>query len=103
MRYCRGVTNRTPWTILGTRGPGGSRTGSVVAVAMSPPLRTGTLDHSALVIQSVRGPIVSGRRAAPQIGGQVSDSSSLTALFVFAMYLWLAANPYMRYVHGRWA
>ena len=34
---CRAVKNVTPWTIFGARGPGGSRTGSVVGVAMFPP------------------------------------------------------------------
>jgi len=34
---CRAVKNVTPWTIFGGRGPGGSRTGSVVGVAMFPP------------------------------------------------------------------
>jgi hypothetical protein len=34
---CRAVKNVTPWTIFGILGPGGSRTGSVVDVAMSPP------------------------------------------------------------------
>jgi hypothetical protein len=34
--------NAMPWTGFGIRGPGGSRTGSVVAVAMSSPPRSGT-------------------------------------------------------------
>src|SRR5712675_654168 len=34
-----------PWMAFGNRGPGGSRTGSVVAVAMSSPLHAGATNY----------------------------------------------------------
>ena len=48
------VKNTMPWMVFGIRGPGGSRTGSVVAVAMSSPVRTGHPNLSVQVAHCIR-------------------------------------------------
>jgi hypothetical protein len=50
----RAVKNAMPWIVFGIRGPGGSRTGSVVAVAMSSPVRTGHRNYSVQVVHCIR-------------------------------------------------